>query len=781
MDINDLTIEVRDITLTRVGVITSKWIDFKAKIMHNGVGDWELTLPATHPMAEALRQPGSGIIVSLKGVEKFSGPTTEPIRETDRTNPDGTYTFRGLTDDVLLADALAFPEPSNPDPTSQATANDLRSGDAETVMREFVSANVGPTAPAGRMVGFRNYIELEPTNQNRGINIVKTARFDNLGVLLGEIATVAHLGFQIVQRGTALRFEVLNVTDRSDTVRLDIQNGTLTKETLAVSPPSVTQVVVAGQGEGVFRTFVNRTSTESVASETVWGRRIEVFKDQRNTDELVELEQAGDKLLEESGFTATAVKAIPADDQTMRYGIDWEVGDTVGLVTFGQETTATVTAAVIVANSGVVAVGASIGDVTGFDATTAESKRVEDTARRVDALEKSGLALRWNAERETYEFNMDGDVIQHIGEDLVIRVKNNSGSVAIPKFTPVMFAGSTGDTIKVAPAVADGTVDRNYFAGITAEEIPADGFGFVQWFGFVEHINTAVWPAGTILYVDPLNPGGLTSTLPEQPAWTFPVAAITRSHAQTGRALVRAIPAGGDSIPQIISDVSAPVDAELDNLWYDSTDGSMYIKYDDGNTVQWVEVMTSTNGYDDRLTQLESIAAQPISIARMPSGSVIGFAQKRSDSRVSYGLSNTATVITDLTLSYTPKVANSLIVVQWMINCETDANIVMLAYRNNAIVTTSGYQSYNTGVGNVYYSGMLAGAYDQNNDSTPSNYFLQYIAPANSTSSTTFQVAARTSVNAFTTNFHLNRTFSSLGGDYHEMMVSTVTLWEIAQ
>lgn len=538
MQIKDLTIEVRDVTLARVGTITPKWIDFKAKVLHNGVGDWELTLPATHPMATVLSTPGSGIVVSLYGVEKFSGPTTQPVRSTDRQNPDGSYTFNGLTDDVLLADALAFPEPADADPTTQGNANDTRSGNAETVMRAFVSANIGPTAPAGRKVGFRNAITLA-TNQNRGINIVKSARFDNLGVLLGEIATVANLGFQVIQRGTNLVFEVLDVVDRSSTVRLDINNGTMTKETLAVSPPSITQAIVAGQGEGVLRQFVNRTSTASVASEPIWGRRIEKFIDQRNTSDLTELQQAGDKLLTESGFTATAVKALPADDQTMKYGIDWEVGDTVGLVTFGQETKATTTAAVIVANSTTVAIGASIGDVTGFDASTAESKRVEDTARRVDALERSGLALKWNDAEGTYEFVLKGgNVTLQIGQEQVAYVKNNTGAL-LANGSAVYPNGSTGTNNLVALAQANAEATSTQTFGVLTEDIANGSHGYVTTFGMVHDINTSALTEGQPVWLSPTVAGGLTSTKPSAPNHMVLIGFCVRSHAVNGSIFVK--------------------------------------------------------------------------------------------------------------------------------------------------------------------------------------------------------------------------------------------------
>jgi hypothetical protein len=62
----------------------------------------------------------------------------------------------------------------------------------------------------------------------------------------------------------------------------------------------------------------------------------------------------------------------------------------------------------------------------------------------------------WNADQETVSLGLDDDVTINLGQDDVIRVKNNSGSVAIPKFTLVMFAGAVGDTVKVSPAITDG-------------------------------------------------------------------------------------------------------------------------------------------------------------------------------------------------------------------------------------------------------------------------------------------------------------------------------------
>ena len=145
----------------------------------------------------------------------------------------------------------------------------------------------------------------------------------------------------------------------------------------------------------------------------------------------------------------------------------------------------------------------------------------------------------WNADQETVALGLDDDVNINLGQDQVIRVKNNSNSVAIPKFTLVMFAGSAGDTVKVSPAVTNGSVPHEYMVGITAEVIPADGFGFVKTDGVIQGVNTAAYQLGTILYANPAVAGGLTATKPEAPNLKLPIAAVTRVQQSSGRVLVR--------------------------------------------------------------------------------------------------------------------------------------------------------------------------------------------------------------------------------------------------
>ena len=148
--------------------------------------------------------------------------------------------------------------------------------------------------------------------------------------------------------------------------------------------------------------------------------------------------------------------------------------------------------------------------------------------------------LKWSQEFETLETKLDDGVTIHFGQAHLVRVKNASGSVAIPKMSVVMFAGATGDTVTVSPAVTDGSVSEDYIVGVTTEEIPADGFGFVTQFGFISNVNTAAYSLGDLLWADPSVAGGLTTTPPVAPNLKLPLAAVTRVNASSGRVLVRA-------------------------------------------------------------------------------------------------------------------------------------------------------------------------------------------------------------------------------------------------
>lgn len=385
MKLSDLTVEVRDKSLARLGVIRPEELDLTCEDHFNDVGSWTLNLAAEHPLAPALRTPGSGLVVHGPTDVLFSGPMEKAQYATTPEDPGGYITFEGVTDNVILADMLAFPQPENLDPMTQNRAHDTRTGAIETIMHGFVAANVGPLAPAPRR---RPKLIMGP-DLGRGGTTTKSARFPVLGTLLSELAVVGGLGFRIVQRGSNLVFETYAITDRTRLIRLDVRNNTLSAQRVAVTAPGVTQAIVAGQGELTERQFLAVDNPVSKAAEDEWNRRIEKFIDQRQTNDEAELKQAGDESLEENGFTGVAVQAVPMEDTSMEFVRTWYLGDRVAVVVDNQELPSPVTGMLMRADKEGFRIGALLGDATNFDRDAALLKRMMQNERRLSALERA--------------------------------------------------------------------------------------------------------------------------------------------------------------------------------------------------------------------------------------------------------------------------------------------------------------------------------------------------------------------------------------------------------
>lgn len=392
MQLTDIAVEVRDRDLKRLGLIRPEELRMGASILFNNVGSWSVNLPAQHPLASALRRPGAGIICYGPNDTLFSGPAIAPTFTANKSDPFGTVTVEGVTDEIALADALSFPDPTNPDPTTQTLAHDIRSGPAESVIYGFVNANIGPGAPATR----RKAKLIMGANKGRGSTIKKSARFPVLGSLIQEIALADSLGFRVVQRGDNLVFEVYEVQDRSKVIRLDIMNNTLAAQTLAVKPPDVTQVIVAGQGELTERAFYAASNADALQAELDWGRRIERFVDQRQTDDFNEYVTKANEVLAAGGFTQLGVKLEPMDDSTMRFGTDWNLGDKVSAVTDIGEYPGITTGFVLAADADGFKVGAILGDPTSTDGTGSTEQLVKTTAKRLDQLERNAEVSKNN-------------------------------------------------------------------------------------------------------------------------------------------------------------------------------------------------------------------------------------------------------------------------------------------------------------------------------------------------------------------------------------------------
>jgi hypothetical protein len=403
MRVEDLTFEVRDRALNRIGVILAQdLVGATMVVRFNNTGTWSLQLPYAHPMGELLRLPGYGLLVTgPNGETLISGPTLTAKLNQTMDNVDGTWQIEGASDDIILSERLAYPTPTTADVTAQTIPQDVRVGAAETVIKQYINANIGADAVAARQI-----IDLSvEVDQGRGSTVTATARFETLQELFYNLAQVGGIGYRTSQSNGTIDFSVYEPVNRSATIRMDIQNRQLSNSSYSYGTAKVTRAIVAGRGEAENRIFVERTSTDSLNAEVDWARRIEVFHDARQSESTDELNTAGDELLVDLGKTIVEMAVTPTDDTKMIYGVDWFLGDTVTIVANNIEATAVVTEVGIQVAEDGVRIGATVGTPVGveFEAKLLASNQNHES--RISNLERSnsgyGINTSWPVEGGT--------------------------------------------------------------------------------------------------------------------------------------------------------------------------------------------------------------------------------------------------------------------------------------------------------------------------------------------------------------------------------------------
>jgi hypothetical protein len=514
MFVQDLTVEVRNGSFERVGQLaTEDLIGLTLVLRYNNVGSWNITLPSDHRLVDALRATGAGIIVSVADDVVFSGYTTAAKLEQSQENPEGDWIIEGVDDSVILAERLAYPVPSDANVTQQILAEDVRSGIAETVIKGYVRDNISASAGTVRAI---DHLTVE-TDALRGSNVTATARFTNLQELLYGLAQTGGVGFRVEQLGVGVQFQVFEPVDRSATIRMDLDNGQLTKTEYSYGQPKATRVIVGGAGEGESRVFYEGTTTESLAAETAWARRVEKFIDSRGSEDGA-LEQSAKEALVDEGKTIVNMSVTPSDDQTMRFGVDWYLGDRVTIVVGTVEATAIVTEVGInVAEDGV-RIGATVGTPV---ATDFESKLVsaqQSQASRISNLERN-----------------EPQLVATTVKQLV----NNRTGLTLTKGQAVYISGAQGNrvTVDLAKANTESTSSKTF--GVVEANIANNQSGFIITEGSLPQVNTAAFAEGAALWLSPTTGGGWTTTKPQAPNHIVLVGFVERSHAVNGSIFVK--------------------------------------------------------------------------------------------------------------------------------------------------------------------------------------------------------------------------------------------------
>ena len=550
MRVDELIVEVRDSTLNRVGQITAQdLVDAVFVTRFNNIGSWSIRLPSGHPLGELLRLPGYGIVVTGPGDRTIiSGPTLSAKLEQTTDNLKGDWLIEGSDDSIYLAERLAYPDPSTDDVANQTTSYDFRDGPSESVIKGFVSDNIGPTAPISRQV---ESLTIE-ADSLRGNDVSSSARFDNLQELVYSLAQVGGLGYRFEQPGDTIEFVVYEPQDLSNTIRMDLQNQKLSKAEYSYGSAKVTRAIVGGGGDGVSRVFVERTNADSLSAESAWNRRIEVFTDARQTTATEELNTAGDEELVDNGKTIVQMSVTPSDDINMVYGIDWFLGDTITVVANEIEASAVVTEIGISVQADGVRIGATVGTPVGLEFESKIIAKQQDQETRISHLEtkaegggspvaENGLPQGGSAGQiliKDTSANYDASWQNNYAGEVRAIVYNGSGDTLL-KGTPVMVIGTAGDHIQVGPAVADGSVEPRYIFGVITDDLGNGQQGTVILLGVLDDIDTSAYNVGDVLWLDPAVPGGWTTTEPIAPNLAMSIGFVTRSQSINGRLYIR--------------------------------------------------------------------------------------------------------------------------------------------------------------------------------------------------------------------------------------------------
>ena len=310
----DYYVRWRDKNLAPVGE-TAAWEKLTLVPRFNNPASWILDIRAEHLNVNFLDWSNS-IEVFRKSMGFVAGPITGIRHLNYRKN---VYRISGVGNLIHVNDKLATPQSEGP--PYDTDAYDIQtSTDAETQLKYYVDAHCGPGAKVARQ-------KLTiAANQNRGASIPGRARFYNLLELCRSLALQGgDMGFRVTINGTELEFDVYEPTDLTDDVKLSLGLGTLLGYQITSEAPTANHITGAGGGQGITRIF---REGEDATSQEKYNRRIETFRDRRDTTDTDEIDNTIQEELDKKA-ERVSVELYLAD--TLQAGAidDYFVGDKI--------------------------------------------------------------------------------------------------------------------------------------------------------------------------------------------------------------------------------------------------------------------------------------------------------------------------------------------------------------------------------------------------------------------------------------------------------------------
>ena len=286
------------------------------------VGEFEMVLSLAHPMADRLQR------------DRILCPAGEPhkamiIEGIVRNTGSGMLSVTGYTLSGLLKRRVCVP----PLQSGESYGYDRITGDAESLMRHYVANNVvAPQSTARRM----DCMVLENENGGRGMKDVPwSARFETLDELLTAIGAYCDAGYTVVPdfEKKKLVFTFLPGRDKTGvngtarvTFGLHMGNVSGTEE-IQSAQQAPNAAIVGGAGEDE-----NRLILSVCPGEEAGLCRREMFVDAGSVDDPQEVAYEGTRRLAQRGIVH-AIRADVLETPSCRYGVHWDLGDLVTVVT----------------------------------------------------------------------------------------------------------------------------------------------------------------------------------------------------------------------------------------------------------------------------------------------------------------------------------------------------------------------------------------------------------------------------------------------------------------
>ena len=155
-----------------------------------------------------------------------------------------------------------------------------------------------------------------------------------------------------------------------------------------------------------------------------------------------------------------------------------------------------------------------------------------------DPLHSEGLIFYDKNDHCLAYYNEDENVKVSLSREQMVRVYNNN-AFPIADGLACYINGATGGWPTIGLTIASSKLQTESTIGICTGRIEAYDYGYICISGNVSNINTAAYPAGTILYISGITQGELTSIPLLQPNYNVEVATVLVQSATIGSLMVR--------------------------------------------------------------------------------------------------------------------------------------------------------------------------------------------------------------------------------------------------